>query len=130
MNITKLAILALLLMLLAPAGCGKNDVFDIRGTWSFRSGTEEVYAITFWGTAESGALVEARNNAATGTYTVSGKEVVFELLPTLDHVGAGGCRFHGSFTGGEEISGTMELFWPYPPFGETKEVVGKKYLGI
>jgi hypothetical protein len=128
MKITKFVILALLL--LAPAGCGNKESYDIRGTWSFRSGGEEVYAITFWGTAGSGSLVEARDNAATGTYTVSGKEVAFELYPTLDHVGAGGCRFHGSFTGEEEISGTMDLFWPHPPFDQTKEVVGKKYLGI
>ena len=128
MKITKLSVLVLVLM--AMPDCIKDDAFDIRGTWSFRSGDEEVYAITFWGSAESGALVEARHNAATGTYTVSGKEVAFELYPTLDHVGAGGCRFHGTFTGGEEISGTMDLFYPHPPFDETKEVVGKKYLGI
>lgn len=128
MKIKRLAIPALLL--LALVACNKDDAFDIRGNWSFRSGDEEVYAITFWGTAGSGALVEARDNYGTGTYTVSGKEVVFELLPTLDHIGGGGCRFHGSFTGEEEISGTMELFWPYPPFEATKEVVGRKFLGI
>jgi hypothetical protein len=57
-------------MLLAPAGCNKEGTFDIRGQWSFRSGSEEVYAISFSGSSESGTLVETHTNYGQGTYTV------------------------------------------------------------
>lgn len=124
MKIMKIAIPGLLILLLASAGCNKDEEFDIRGTWSFSTGSEEHYVFTFSGSCEAGMLAEADPQNGAGTYTVSGEEVAFDYASTL--TGGKSCEFSGSFTTEDKISGTMDFVAPYPPFEWTKEVEGKR----
>jgi hypothetical protein len=120
----KIAIPGLLMLLMASAGCNKNDEFDIRGTWSFSTGSEEHYVFTFSGALESGTLAQADPQDGNGDYTVAVKEVVFTFTSAL--VGGKSCHFGGSFVSEDKLSGTMDFFAPYPPFQWTKEVEGQR----
>ena len=121
----KIAIPGLLILLLANAACSKEGQSDIRGEWSFRSGSEELYVFLFIGLVENGTLVEVDYpDGGGGHYSVSGEEVDFEFVSTL--TGGRSCYFGGSFTSEDRMSGTMEIVAPYPPFAWTVEVEGRK----
>ena len=124
MKIIKFAIPGLLILLLANAGCSKEEEFDIRGTWSFHTGSEEHYVFTFNGSLETGTLAEADPQNGAGTYTVSGEEVVFDYTST--QIGGRSCHFSGSFISENKLSGTMNFVAPYPPFAWTLAVEGQK----
>jgi len=125
MKIVKFAIPGLLILLLANAGCGKEDTFDIRGQWSFRSASEELYVFQFIGLLEKGTLTDVNYpGSGGGEYSVAEEEVDFDFIST--HIGGRSCHFSGSFISGERISGTMDLVAPYPPFAWTLEVEGRK----
>ncbi len=125
MKITKFAIPGLLILLLSNAGCSKNDENDIRGQWSFTSGSEELYVLAFSGTEEGGTLLYVDYpNGGAGTYTVTGETVVFDFISTM--AGGKSCHFSGSFESEDKLSGTMDLTAAYPPFAWTKEVEGQR----
>ena len=124
MKIVKFAIPGLLILLLAGAGCSKEDEFDIRGAWTFRTGTEQHFVFTFSGLLASGTLVEDNAQSGTGVYTVTGKDVVFDYTSTL--TGGKNCHFSGAFSTEDKMSGTMNFVAPYPPFEWTLQVEGQK----
>jgi hypothetical protein len=124
MKIMRFAIPGLLILLLASAGCNKDEEFDIRGTWSFTTGTEVHFVFTFSGWLESGTLALADPQDGAGTYTVSGETVVFNFTSTLE--GGKNCHFSGSFTSEDKLTGTMDFVAPYPPFEWTREVEGQR----
>ena len=138
MKIKKLAIPALLLLLLAAVGCQKNEaVFDIRGQWTFNDGDTTQGNYTFIGTPESGTLVDtpAGENGTvpakglltprvSGTYAVTGKDVVFDFTSTL--LGGRNCHFSGSFVAEGKLQGTMDLVGAIPPGSWSLQVEGRK----
>lgn len=125
MRNVKIAIPGLLILLLAAAGCSKKGTNDIRGEWSFRSTSEELFVFLFIGTIEKGTLAEVDYpDKGAGSYSVSGEEVVFDFVSTL--IGGKSCHFSGSFTSDDGMSGTMEIAATYPPFAWTLAVEGKR----
>lgn len=125
MKIGKFAVPALLALLLTPGGCSKEGTFDIRGEWSFRSASEELFVFLFIGLLKEGTLVEIDYpDGGGGHYSVSGEEIDFEFVTTLQ--GGRSCHFSGLFTSENQMSGTMEIVAPYPPFAWTMEVEGRK----
>jgi hypothetical protein len=125
MKAIQFSVLALLVLIVAGSGCRKEGAFDIRGEWSFSSASEELYVFRFVGSLEAGTLVEVDYpNDGAGDYSVAGEEIEFEFASTL--VGGRSCHFSGSFTADDQISGTMELVAPYPPFTWTLEVEGRR----
>jgi hypothetical protein len=125
MKIMKFAIPGLLILLLANAGCGREKTFDITGQWSFYSGSQELYLLSFSGTLEEGTVAGAQNQPGAGNYSVSWKDVAFDFTSTA--VGGSSFSFSGSFDEEYQMSGTMKIVAPYPPFEWTVEVVGLKY---
>jgi hypothetical protein len=124
MKINKLTIPGLLILLLAQSGCNNDKAFDIRGTWSFRSGSVEHYVFPFSGSDEAGTLADADPQNGAGAYTVSGETVVFNFASTL--VGGKSCHFSGLFISEDKLAGTMAFTAPYPPFTWTVEVEGRR----
>jgi hypothetical protein len=124
MKIMRFAIPGLLILLLAGAGCSKDDEFDIRGTWTFRTGAEQHFVFTFSGSLATGTLVEDNSQSGSGVYTVTGKDVVFDYTSTL--TGGKNCHFSGAFSTEDKMSGTMEFVAPYSPFEWTLQVEGQK----
>jgi hypothetical protein len=123
MKIAQFAIVGLLILLLVNAGCSKEGTFDIRGQWSFRSGSEEIYVFAFDGWPGEGGLVAVGSpGAGSGTYTVSGKNVAFDFH--AEWAGGKNCEFSGTFDSEDRMSGTMDFTAPYPPFEWTKQVEG------
>jgi len=120
----KIAVPFLLIVLLACSGCGKKEVFDIRGAWSFGADGQELYAFSFEGSLENGTLTEARSGNLTGTYTVADKEVAFDFISTM--TGGPSGRFQGVFTAETQMSGNLTITAPYPPFTWTVPVEGRK----
>jgi hypothetical protein len=124
MKITKLAIPALLLLLLAAAGCRKDETLDIRGTWEFRTGPEVHYVFTFSGSRDAGTLAIADPDAGAGTYAFSGKEIVFDFTST--GFPGGSCRFSGTFASEDRLVGTMDLVTLCPPITRSAGVEGRR----
>lgn len=124
MKFTKFAIPGLLILLLALAGCSKDEKFDIRGTWSFRTGSTEHFVFTFSGSLETGTLALADPQDGAGTYTVSDDEVVFDFTSAL--IGGKSCHFSGSSVSDDEMEGTMDFTAPYPPGAWSAEVEGQR----
>ena len=125
MKITKLAIPAMLLLLLAATGCQKNEAtLDIRGTWEFHNEAEVQYVFTFSGSPASGTLSLADPQAGAGTYAVSGNDVVFDFTSTW--IGGRSCRFSGSFVAADKLEGTMDFAGDDPPFHWSATVEGRK----
>ena len=123
MQTARSAIPVLLLLTLALGGCARDGQSDLRGEWSFRSGSEEVFLLSFVGLVEKGAVVDPDNpNAGAGEYTVEGDQVEFDFVSTL--VGGRSCSFSGAFVSPDELSGEMELVAPFPPFVWTVPVEG------
>jgi hypothetical protein len=125
MKIKKFAGAGLLVLFLAFAGCCRGGRYDIRGEWSFHSGSEELYMFLFIDSLKMGTLVESRfPNDGGGAYSISREEVIFNFTSTL--IGGRSCRFSGAFTSGDLISGTMDFAAPYPPFEWTLQAEGRR----
>lgn len=114
--------LVLLAALLSLAGCGKDDAYDIRGDWSFRRDGAEEIALRFVGSRESGTVQQIGPGGGQGSYTVTGKDVVFNYAST--NIGGLGCSFVGAFETDDAMAGTMQFIAPYPPFNWSEEVQG------
>ena len=126
MKLKKAALPFLLVLLMAQAGCGKGEKYNIMGDWSFLLDKEEQFAFTFQGGGEKGILIAIDGNEGVGTYTVSDGVVVFHFASTL--IGGRGCNFLGAFVSEDRIDGNLEIVAPYPPFTWTFDVVGfRKY---
>jgi hypothetical protein len=124
---SKIALPALLILLLATGACIHSGQNDIRGEWSFKSDAEELFVFLFIGALEKGNLVEVDYPAdGAGKYSVIGEEIEFEFVSTL--TGGKGCHFSGSFTADDKISGTMEIVAAYPPFAWTCAVEGRRLI--
>ena len=125
MNMIKIYFPVLVVLLLANGACFHFGPNDIRGEWSFQSGSEKLYVFVFAGSREKGTLVEVDYpDDGAGQYTVAGKEIEFNFVATL--AGGRSCHFSGSFTADNRIAGTMELVAAYPPFAWTYEVEGRR----
>ena len=123
MKIKRFAVPALLLLLMADAGCVKLGENDIRGVWSFRAEAEVIFAFLFAGSREKGTLVEVDHpKDGAGSYTASGEQVEFEFISTL--TGGRSCHFRGAFVPEDKLAGKMEIIAPYPPFAWTVTVEG------
>jgi len=121
----KITVAVLLVLLLAGGACFHLGPDDIRGEWSFQSGSEKLYVFMFIGSREKGTLVEVDYpDDGAGRYTVAGKEITFDFVATL--AGGRSCHFSGTFTAEDRIAGTMELVAAYPPFAWTYEVEGQR----
>lgn len=104
----------LMFLLLAGAGCGRND-YDIRGWWTFRSASGDDLHLAFSGSRQEGTLaIVGHEEAASGTYSVTGSTIVFSLLPQPGWAGFSVHKFHGEFASRDHIIGTMERANIYP----------------
>jgi hypothetical protein len=125
MKIKPIAAAAVLLFSLINAGCRKEEPFDIRGEWSFHSGSRDIDVLSFSGTLEKGTLIYPdHENAGIGYYSVSGNVIVFNFISNLD----GGCHFFFNGTSNFEnlMVGTMDFDAPYPPWHWTWDVEGQR----
>jgi hypothetical protein len=120
----KVAIPVLLLLLLAGAGCRKDDSFDIRGQWSFTSDSEVASVCTFTGQLESGTVTRAYPDTGSGRYSVSGGVVTFDFHTAL--AGGSCCDFSGSIVSEGLISGTMKITAAHSPWEWTLDVEGQR----
>ncbi|MBN2345484.1 MAG: hypothetical protein JXO51_03775 [Candidatus Aminicenantes bacterium] len=112
-------------MLLGGAGCSKGVDYDIRGDWSFRSATTEIFSFSFSGSAASGRVTETRSpEDGEGNYAVSGEEVVFDFNST--RIGGRSCQFRGQFVSADLVSGLMDISAPYSPFSWRQDVTGER----
>jgi hypothetical protein len=84
MQTARSAIPVLLILTLALGGCAREGQSDLRGEWSFRSGSEEVYLLSLVGFVERGAVVDPDiPGVGAGEYTVEGDRVEFDFISTL-----------------------------------------------
>ena len=114
----------LLAALLPFAGCSQGDANDIRGDWSFRHEGEEQFALRFEGSRESGTVRQVGFGNGQGSYTVTGKDVVFDYAS--DDIGGRSCSFVGAFESDDAMAGTLTILAPYPPFNWSVEVEGTR----
>jgi hypothetical protein len=114
MKLKKAALPFLLALLLAQAGCGKGEKYNIAGNWSFLLGSEEQFAFAFQGSSEKGTLKALDSNEGSGAYTVTDGDVVFHFEST--RIGGKSCEFFGAFVSEDRIQGNLEILAPYPPF--------------
>lgn len=104
----------LLFLLLAGAGCGRDDC-DIRGRWIFRSASGDDLHLAFSGANEEGTLaIIGLEESASGTYSVTDRTIVFALLPRPGWAGFPVHKFRGEFASRDRITGTMEKANIYP----------------
>ena len=125
MRIKPIAATAVLLFSLVNAGCRKEEPFDIRGKWSFRSGSTEIDIFTFNGPLEKGIVIYPDSQTAgKGNYSVSGNTIVFDFISDL----AGGANyfFNGTSISENLLAGTLDVDVPYPPWYWTLDVEGQR----
>ena len=107
-----MAIMALFLSIVINYGCPGIFGYNVVGTWSVTATYDldnetEDYTITFVGDKKSGTVTwTAFGYSLTGTYSVSGKNIDFEVGDSVELQ-----SFSGTFNKKDEMSGTGTLLW-------------------
>ncbi len=101
-----IAIFALVLTIVINYGCPGLFGYNLVGTWSVRAtfGVDDIedYIMSFAGDKKTGTVTwTAFNYSLTGTYSVNGKNVDFEVSSSEELQ-----TFTGTFTNNKEMSGT------------------------
>ena len=110
-SIKYLAITALILSIVINYGCPGLFGYNIVGTWTitatFTDAVED-YTVSFAGDKKTGTVTWtfAGWGTLTGTYTVNGKSITFEVGDSIELD-----SYSGTFTKKDEMSGTGTLLW-------------------
>ncbi len=112
-----LAVFAVVLTILINYGCPAIFGYNIVGTWSvtatFGPDDTEDYTMSFAGDKKAGTVTwTAFGYSLTGTYSVSGKNVTFEVSDADESQ-----TFSGTFDKKDEMSGTgtLTFYFVDPP---------------
>ncbi|MFC2160071.1 hypothetical protein ACFLRX_00300 [Acidobacteriota bacterium] len=111
-NTKYLFIMALILSIVVNYGCPALFGYNVVGTWSitatYGEDTIEDYTVSFAGDKKTGTVTwtYAGYGTLTGTYSVNGKNITFEVGDAIELD-----SYSGTFRNNKEMSGTGTLLW-------------------